>query len=161
MATTTDTTRSAGTEPCIFASNAFHAVTLSLADIVPHERYLGDMALEDGVDVERVQDETLSAWDRAQAATAAFLRSNHSAPASADLVAVAERIDTVLSLKGIDSRDALFGEVTEVMVMRSRLPIGSPVDDLVAAALPWITRVAIHQAVLLPDDVDDRTPMAA
>ncbi len=45
--------------------------------------------------------------------------------------------------------------------MRSRLPIGSPVDDLVSTVLPWIYRVAIYQAVLLPDDVDDWTPMAA
>lgn len=161
MADATYTTQSSGTEPSVFTMDSFYTLILSLVDVVEREEHLEAIALEENVDVESAQDATISAWHRAEAATSAFLRANRSASSSADLVEVAERINAVLSLTGIECRDDLFGAVTDVMVMRSFVPAGSPVDYLIAAALPWLYRLSIRQTPFVPDNVDDPGSMAA
>ncbi|CTQ51319.1 hypothetical protein [Jannaschia donghaensis] len=161
MAAATYTTPASGTEPTVFAMDSFYDVILSLVDVVESEEHLEAIALEEGADVECAQDAAISAWHRAEAATSAFLRANSNAPASADLVEVAERVDAVLSLNGIECRDDLFGAVTDVMVMRSFVPAGSPVDHLIAAALPWLYRLSIRQTPFVPEYADDPGSMAA
>lgn len=161
MATTTHTIPTSGTEPSVFTLDGFCSVILSIIDVVEREEQIDADFFDKDIDLGSLQDAAQAAWHRAEASISAFLRANRNAPSSSDLVDVAERIDAVLSLNGIECRDDLFGCVTDVMVMRACIPAGSAQDDLVAAALPWLYRLSIRQVPYVPLDADDPGLIAA
>lgn len=161
MATAIYTTPRCGTEPTYFTVRAFLILTASLQDVIDSEKYLETVALDEGVDIMGIQDETISAWHRADAATSAFLRANREAEAARPLVAVAERVETMLSLIGLEERADLFSLVTRTMLDASKRDPGDVIGDLISDMVLVMYDISIYQSVFLPEDAEDLEPIAA
>lgn len=161
MANATYTTPLGGTEPSSFTVSGFQSLTASLQDVLDRAAHLEAVALDEGVDIMGLQDETVSAWHRAEAATAAFLRANRGSERAAPLVRVAERIDRMLCLTGLEDRGDLFGLIASTMQEASDFASGDRVGRLVTDVVPRMFGIGVLQSVFLPEDADAAEPIAA
>ena len=168
MAEAIHTLPAPGAEPTPFTAAGFQRIISTLRTAVLREERLVTVALDDGssdVDLGTAQDAAVDAWCAAEAATCAFARAHREA-GPGPLAETATRIDAMLSLTGVDDKAALFGLVTDTMILRTNVAPTGPEERLLGDLLPWMYRASVIQSAFLPDDasacdpVDDYAPAA-
>ena len=168
MADATHTLPASDAEPTPFTTAGFERIVSTLRTAVLREEHLDAIALDDAdsdVDLGAAQDAAVDAWCAVEAETAAFLRAHREASLT-PLADTATRIDTMLSLTGVDDKAMLFSLVTDTMILRTNVAPTGPEERLLGDLLPWMYRTSVIQSAFLPDDasacdpIDDFAPAA-
>lgn len=145
---------------CPFTTAGFAALTDALRHAVLLEEDVDVDVDIDGADAGRAQHRAegraISAWVRAEAVAARFVRSHVRAHGAAAVLAeTAERVLAVMTLDGLEERGEVFEIVSDTMLVRTRVAEGLQACAMLGALLPWMYRAARIQADLLPDPGPD------